>query len=540
MTVAAGVALAAAQGPRRTVAWVVPGRRCCCCRSRTCSPARGARPPSGRPCSAAAALAVLVRLGGPPRRRARLGYFAGVATLFPRRRRPRRPRALPRQPAHLQPRVPLALLGRVGPAVRPPPADWRRLGELRPPLPRPPPAGRPRGDPRPAQLHRPRLRRAGRRRRPAPGRLDAAALVGTGGTRQAARRRGGCRRRGRPPEVACAPHPEPCTSSASAGPSRPDSSLETGPVQLACAAPEIPAPRRRYPATLPVPARRLLSAAAVVVNILVGFDWAAPAAFLLIEAIQAVLLPRVLLGGMLLAALRPQAERRLDDRPAPRLLDAVRLALGLFLLHNLIEFSLFEPNTTCLFALLAGSALGVRLAEPPRPSKVPNGRPGQADSPTRRRAVRRPGSDRRPRRAGRRRGRLAGRRVGLALPVALAEASAAARRRAPSGIECPRGGRPIRRRGRPRPPARRWPGRRRRPGRSSRRRCGRCRTTPTTPSGPPGRGTWRGRPDRAAPLLDAAVAADPSSAVYRAGRAEHELAAGDGQAAPAGRGSATH
>jgi len=41
-------------------------------------------------------------------------------------------------------------------------------------------------------------------------------------------------------------------------------------------------------------------------------------------------------------------------------LNGILVGLGVFIIHNLIEFSLFEPGLLCLFALLAGSALGVR------------------------------------------------------------------------------------------------------------------------------------------------------------------------------------
>ena len=54
-------------------------------------------------------------------------------------------------------------------------------------------------------------------------------------------------------------------------------------------------------------------------------------------------------------------------RPArPWLLASILVAGGLFLLHNLIDFSLFEPGPMFVFALLCGGALGLRLKENPR------------------------------------------------------------------------------------------------------------------------------------------------------------------------------
>ncbi len=106
----------------------------------------------------------------------------------------------------------------------------------------------------------------------------------------------------------------------------------------------------------------------------------------------------------------------LDDRPAPWVLTGIRLGLGLFLLHNLIEFSLFEPGAMFLFALLAGSALGIRLVQ------------RSGDSPASPGAVRG-----RPASRGRKAAAItlaagglgwlaAG--VGLAVPISFAEASA--------------------------------------------------------------------------------------------------------------------
>jgi tetratricopeptide (TPR) repeat protein len=53
-------------------------------------------------------------------------------------------------------------------------------------------------------------------------------------------------------------------------------------------------------------------------------------------------------------------EPELDARPAPLVLYGVVIALAIFVLHNMIDFSFFEPGPMTLFAVLAGSALGVR------------------------------------------------------------------------------------------------------------------------------------------------------------------------------------
>ena len=47
------------------------------------------------------------------------------------------------------------------------------------------------------------------------------------------------------------------------------------------------------------------------------------------------------------------------------MLYGILAGVGIFLIHNLIEFSMFEPGPLCLFGILVGSALGIRLGNPP-------------------------------------------------------------------------------------------------------------------------------------------------------------------------------
>ncbi len=72
--------------------------------------------------------------------------------------------------------------------------------------------------------------------------------------------------------------------------------------------------------------------------------------------------------GLMIVSTRSLEKPQIDDRPAPWILYGLLVAIGVFLIHNLIEFSLFEPGLLCLFGLLAGSALGIRQAgaEAPR------------------------------------------------------------------------------------------------------------------------------------------------------------------------------
>ena len=59
----------------------------------------------------------------------------------------------------------------------------------------------------------------------------------------------------------------------------------------------------------------------------------------------------------------------MDERAAPWILYGILVGVGVFLVHNLIEFSMFEPGPLCLFGILVGSALGIRL--PNRPVRTP-------------------------------------------------------------------------------------------------------------------------------------------------------------------------
>jgi tetratricopeptide (TPR) repeat protein len=57
---------------------------------------------------------------------------------------------------------------------------------------------------------------------------------------------------------------------------------------------------------------------------------------------------------------RTLADVEVDERPSPWVLYGILVGLGVFLLHNLVDFSLFEAGPMFLFALLAGSAVGMR------------------------------------------------------------------------------------------------------------------------------------------------------------------------------------
>jgi O-antigen ligase len=106
-----------------------------------------------------------------------------------------------------------------------------------------------------------------------------------------------------------------------------------------------------------------IAIAAIAVNAIVSIDFSAEWAWVVLELFKRLAFLLALLAGMCVISIRSFAGQELDDRPAPLLLGALLIAIALFLLHNLIDFSMFESGPMFLFALLTGSALGLRLSK---------------------------------------------------------------------------------------------------------------------------------------------------------------------------------
>jgi len=97
-----------------------------------------------------------------------------------------------------------------------------------------------------------------------------------------------------------------------------------------------------------------------VLNVLASVDFESDPGYVFNEILRRVAMYALLLIGASVAAVRSFERSELDARPAPVLLYAVVVALAVFLVHNLIDFSLFEPGPMMAFAFIAGAALGVR------------------------------------------------------------------------------------------------------------------------------------------------------------------------------------
>ena len=117
---------------------------------------------------------------------------------------------------------------------------------------------------------------------------------------------------------------------------------------------------------LPCAGPRVISMLAIIVglglaiNVACSLDFNANSMYVINEILRRVGMFALLLIGASVAAIKSLKAPELDGRPAPVLLYAMLAGLAVFLIHNLIDFSMSEPGPLMLFAWMAGSALGVR------------------------------------------------------------------------------------------------------------------------------------------------------------------------------------
>jgi len=101
----------------------------------------------------------------------------------------------------------------------------------------------------------------------------------------------------------------------------------------------------------------------MVLSIAANVDFTMAAGDTLALLLKPLLYLLALLLGTMAAAMLSQHSWSLDERPAPWIFCCMVTGLGLFLLHNLIDFSWFEPGAMFLFMALVGSALGMSPVE---------------------------------------------------------------------------------------------------------------------------------------------------------------------------------
>jgi tetratricopeptide (TPR) repeat protein len=89
-------------------------------------------------------------------------------------------------------------------------------------------------------------------------------------------------------------------------------------------------------------------------------DLAQNVSYVFIEVLKRMLYFALLVIGCAVGAVRSTRDQQLDDRPGLLLLYASIVAVAIFLVHNLIDFSMFEPGPMFVMAMLIGSILGIR------------------------------------------------------------------------------------------------------------------------------------------------------------------------------------
>jgi O-antigen ligase len=127
--------------------------------------------------------------------------------------------------------------------------------------------------------------------------------------------------------------------------------------------PNLPRPLQRPEAKRPkrgVIVFASIAATAAALNLAIATDWTQDTNWFILQGVAALAGALLFLFGLCAAGFQSLGHEEFDSRPAPWLLYGLLVALGVFLLHNLIDFALSETGPLFVFALLAGSALGVR------------------------------------------------------------------------------------------------------------------------------------------------------------------------------------
>jgi len=98
----------------------------------------------------------------------------------------------------------------------------------------------------------------------------------------------------------------------------------------------------------------------VIINCVTAIDFSQNGAYQIEEGFKRFLFFALIVTGTLVVSLRSLAEQETEDRPAPWILYGILAGVGVFFIHALVDFVLAEPGPLVLFAMLIGTALGVR------------------------------------------------------------------------------------------------------------------------------------------------------------------------------------
>ncbi|HSI33235.1 MAG TPA: hypothetical protein VK986_06545, partial [Tepidisphaeraceae bacterium] len=140
----------------------------------------------------------------------------------------------------------------------------------------------------------------------------------------------------------------------------------TRPVGPTAAPEQLPSAKARVgamPRASAIKVVSVIAGLAIAINVLANLDLATgtlDGGDLLLDGLRRAMMLAVILIGATAAAVRSLKAPDVDERPTPLVLYAILAGLAVFVLHNLLDFSMSEPGPLWLFALLAGAALGVR------------------------------------------------------------------------------------------------------------------------------------------------------------------------------------
>jgi hypothetical protein len=104
----------------------------------------------------------------------------------------------------------------------------------------------------------------------------------------------------------------------------------------------------------------LIAALAMGLNLLGAVDFTRDPGYVAVECLKRLLYFGVILLALAVGTVRSSTDARPDDRPATLLLVGMIVAIAMFLVHNLIDFSLWETGPLTLFAVLSGALIGIR------------------------------------------------------------------------------------------------------------------------------------------------------------------------------------
>jgi O-antigen ligase len=129
--------------------------------------------------------------------------------------------------------------------------------------------------------------------------------------------------------------------------------------------PALPAPAKEKsdsassfrPALLLISATALLT---IVINVIISIDFTVDDKYATYELIKRVMYLCVMIVGFAVVIITGAKKPSADQRPAPWILYAMLASVGVFLIHNTIDFAWFEVGAMMLFAMIGGAISGVR------------------------------------------------------------------------------------------------------------------------------------------------------------------------------------